>query len=87
MKPDLWTTLADEVPAWVSQKRNRTSVDRTVRWLDECIDRSVVHSKHDFILFILDMIISSLEANRSFFPECLLICFLRRMYYKGPHKI
>lgn len=41
MKPDLWTTLADEVPAWVSQKRNRTSVDRTVRWLDECIDRNV----------------------------------------------
>ncbi|XP_048331361.2 uncharacterized protein LOC107421443 isoform X3 [Ziziphus jujuba] len=37
MKPNIWATLADEVPAWVSDKRNKTSVDRTVRWLDECI--------------------------------------------------
>ncbi|XP_021903623.1 queuine tRNA-ribosyltransferase accessory subunit 2-like [Carica papaya] len=37
MKPNLWVTLADEVPAWVSDKRNRTSVDRTLKWLDECI--------------------------------------------------
>ncbi|KAI3459899.1 hypothetical protein Pfo_016562 [Paulownia fortunei] len=37
MKPNMWATLADEVPAWVSEKRNRASVDRTVRWLDDCI--------------------------------------------------
>uniref|UniRef100_A0A2N9J1G6 Queuine tRNA-ribosyltransferase accessory subunit 2 n=1 Tax=Fagus sylvatica TaxID=28930 RepID=A0A2N9J1G6_FAGSY len=37
MRPNIWATLADEVPAWVSEKRNRTSVDRTVRWLDDCI--------------------------------------------------
>ncbi|PIN11286.1 Queuine-tRNA ribosyltransferase [Handroanthus impetiginosus] len=37
MSPNMWATLADEVPAWVSEKRNRTSVDRTVRWLDDCI--------------------------------------------------
>ncbi|KAL5704064.1 tRNA-guanosine(34) preQ1 transglycosylase [Ranunculus cassubicifolius] len=37
LKPNLWTSLADEVPVWVSKKRNITSVDRTVRWLDECI--------------------------------------------------
>ncbi|XP_057984260.1 uncharacterized protein LOC131168665 [Malania oleifera] len=37
MKPNLWVTLADEVPGWVPEKRNKTSVDRTVRWLDECI--------------------------------------------------
>ncbi|KAJ4850640.1 hypothetical protein Tsubulata_023975 [Turnera subulata] len=37
MKPNIWASLADEVPAWVSSKRNRTSVDRTVKWLDECI--------------------------------------------------
>ncbi|XP_050378769.1 uncharacterized protein LOC126796046 isoform X2 [Argentina anserina] len=37
LKPNTWTSLADEVPAWVSDKRNKTSVDRTVRWLDECI--------------------------------------------------
>ncbi|XP_031262974.1 queuine tRNA-ribosyltransferase accessory subunit 2-like [Pistacia vera] len=40
MRPNLWTTLADEVPAWVSDKRNKTSVDRTVKWLDECIAKS-----------------------------------------------
>ncbi|KAL5778738.1 hypothetical protein ACOSQ2_009475 [Xanthoceras sorbifolium] len=37
MRPNLWSTLADEVPAWVSDKRNKTSVDRTLKWLDECI--------------------------------------------------
>ncbi|XP_073046548.1 uncharacterized protein [Primulina eburnea] len=37
MKPNMWTTLADEVPAWVSEKRNTASVDRTIRWLDDCI--------------------------------------------------
>lgn len=42
MKPNMWATLADEVPAWVSEKRNRASVDRTVRWLDECITSNVV---------------------------------------------
>ncbi|GMH17172.1 hypothetical protein Nepgr_019013 [Nepenthes gracilis] len=35
--PNWWVSLSDEVPAWVSEKRNKTSVDRTVRWLDECI--------------------------------------------------
>ncbi|XP_017980821.1 PREDICTED: queuine tRNA-ribosyltransferase subunit qtrtd1 [Theobroma cacao] len=42
MKPELWATLADEVPAWVSDKRNKTSVDRTIKWLDECIVSSPV---------------------------------------------
>lgn len=37
LRPNLWATLADEVPAWVSKKRNTNSVDRTVKWLDECI--------------------------------------------------
>jgi queuine tRNA-ribosyltransferase subunit QTRTD1 len=37
MKPNLWASLADEVPAWVTEKRNKTSVDRTLRWLDACI--------------------------------------------------
>ncbi|KAB2083381.1 hypothetical protein ES319_A05G262900v1 [Gossypium barbadense] len=39
-RPELWATLADEVPAWVSDKRNKTSVDRTIKWLDECISIS-----------------------------------------------
>ncbi|GJM91669.1 hypothetical protein PR202_ga08068 [Eleusine coracana subsp. coracana] len=37
MKPNLWASLADEVPAWSTEKRNKISVDRTLRWLDECI--------------------------------------------------
>ncbi|KAM7279197.1 hypothetical protein ACFE04_006331 [Oxalis oulophora] len=37
MRPNIWATLADEVPAWVSDKRNKTSVDRTLKWADECI--------------------------------------------------
>ncbi|XP_062205805.1 uncharacterized protein LOC133907738 isoform X2 [Phragmites australis] len=37
MKPNLWASLADEVPAWVTEKRNKISVGRTLRWLDACI--------------------------------------------------
>ncbi|KAL9668166.1 hypothetical protein QQ045_002541 [Rhodiola kirilowii] len=37
MKPDLWATLSDEVPAFVTNKRNIMSVDRTIKWLDECL--------------------------------------------------
>ncbi|XP_008781986.1 queuine tRNA-ribosyltransferase accessory subunit 2-like isoform X2 [Phoenix dactylifera] len=37
LKPNLWASLADEVPAWVSEKRNKTSVDRTLHWLDDCL--------------------------------------------------
>ncbi|XP_076885383.1 uncharacterized protein LOC143534897 [Bidens hawaiensis] len=37
MKPDLFVSLADEVPAFVTTKRNKASVDRTIRWLDDCI--------------------------------------------------
>ncbi|CAA6663916.1 unnamed protein product [Spirodela intermedia] len=37
LKPNLWATLADEVPAWAVEKRNKASVERTIRWLDECI--------------------------------------------------
>ncbi|KAI9084691.1 hypothetical protein K1719_033335 [Acacia pycnantha] len=37
MGPNIWVALADEVPAWVNDKRNKTSVDRTVRWLDDCL--------------------------------------------------
>ncbi|GAB4862061.1 hypothetical protein Ancab_037315 [Ancistrocladus abbreviatus] len=37
LRPNWWVSLPDEVPVWVTQKRNKASVDRTVRWLDECI--------------------------------------------------
>lgn len=37
LRPNLWASLADEVPAWVSEKRNKSSVDRTIRWLDDCL--------------------------------------------------
>jgi queuine tRNA-ribosyltransferase accessory subunit len=42
MKPNIWASLADEVPAWVTEKRNKVSVDRTLRWLDACIALDVV---------------------------------------------
>lgn len=42
MKPDLWVSLCDEVPVRVTSKRNRLSVDRTIKWLDECIALSPV---------------------------------------------
>ncbi|KAF9608559.1 hypothetical protein IFM89_009925 [Coptis chinensis] len=45
LKPNLWASLADEVPAWVLEKRNKTSVDRTVRWLDECLALNPVGGK------------------------------------------
>ncbi|TVU31342.1 hypothetical protein EJB05_23024 [Eragrostis curvula] len=37
MKPNLWASLADEIPAWSTEKRNKISVDRTLRWLDACL--------------------------------------------------
>ena len=42
MRPNIWAALADEVPAWVSEKRNKTSVDRTLRWLDDCLALNLV---------------------------------------------
>ncbi|KAG0610894.1 hypothetical protein M758_7G099900 [Ceratodon purpureus] len=36
-KPDLWVSLPDDVPPWVDEKRNRLSVDRTLKWLDQCL--------------------------------------------------
>jgi queuine tRNA-ribosyltransferase subunit QTRTD1 len=41
-KPNLWASLPDEVPAWVSEKRNRMSVGRTLQWLDHCLSLSTV---------------------------------------------
>ncbi|XP_078170282.1 uncharacterized protein LOC144564557 isoform X1 [Carex rostrata] len=35
--PDLWASLADEVPAWVTEKRSKLSIDRTLKWLDDCL--------------------------------------------------
>ncbi|RDX98315.1 hypothetical protein CR513_18782, partial [Mucuna pruriens] len=37
MRLNIWVTLAYEVPAWVFNKRNKTSIERTVRWLDDCV--------------------------------------------------
>ncbi|KAK9756292.1 hypothetical protein RND81_01G087400 [Saponaria officinalis] len=38
MNPNWWVSIPDEVPAWATEKRNKISVDRTLRWLDECIE-------------------------------------------------
>ncbi|PWA61744.1 queuine tRNA-ribosyltransferase accessory subunit 2 [Artemisia annua] len=43
MKPDLWVSLADEVPASATVKRNRASVERTIKWLDDCISLNTVN--------------------------------------------
>ncbi|RZC73386.1 hypothetical protein C5167_048866, partial [Papaver somniferum] len=43
LKPNVWASLADEVPAYASESRNKTSVDRTIRWLDECISLDQTH--------------------------------------------
>lgn len=45
LKPNLWSSLPDEVPSWVSDKRNRISVDRTTRWLDDCLAMQPTGSK------------------------------------------
>ncbi|KAJ8436440.1 hypothetical protein Cgig2_013481 [Carnegiea gigantea] len=47
MKPNWAVSLPDEVPAWVTEKRNKSSVDRTILWLDECIKSS----KTDGLIF------------------------------------
>lgn len=52
MKPNMWSTLADEVPAWVSEKRNTASVDRTVRWLDDCLTSTLAKDVcANFVIF------------------------------------
>ena len=45
LKPNPWASLADEVSAWVSVKRNKTSVDRTLRWLDDCLALDSVYKE------------------------------------------
>ncbi|XP_024526711.1 queuine tRNA-ribosyltransferase accessory subunit 2 [Selaginella moellendorffii] len=37
LKPNVWASIADELPTWVSQRRNKLSVDRTLQWLDKCL--------------------------------------------------
>ncbi|EPS65555.1 hypothetical protein M569_09223, partial [Genlisea aurea] len=37
LKPNIWASLPDEAPSSVSEKRTRTSVDRTLKWLDDCL--------------------------------------------------
>ena len=51
MKPNLWASLAYEVPTWFSIKRNKASVDQTVRWYDECIKLSLVSVVYLYFLW------------------------------------
>ncbi|MBA0659616.1 hypothetical protein Goklo_011731, partial [Gossypium klotzschianum] len=60
-RPELWATLADEVPAWVSDKRNKTSVDRTIKWLDECISLSPM--KFTVAFYLKDVIVLEDESE------------------------
>lgn len=63
LRPNIWATLADEVPTWVSDKRNKTSVDRTVRWMDECIALGPVRSIHFFFLVSFYIVIRNPYSN------------------------
>lgn len=45
LRPDLYAALPDEVEASVSQKRNVTSVTRTVEWLDKCLRMRTAYTK------------------------------------------
>ncbi|KAL3683304.1 hypothetical protein R1sor_001326 [Riccia sorocarpa] len=42
LRPDIWASLPDEVPAWATPKRHRMASDRTLRWLDECLSLNAV---------------------------------------------
>jgi queuine/archaeosine tRNA-ribosyltransferase len=55
LRPNIWATLADEVPAWVSDKRNRTSVDRTLRWLDDCLALNPVMDTSCFSFLVISI--------------------------------
>jgi len=61
MKPNLWASLADEVPAWVTEKRNKISVDRTLRWLDACIALDTASGANSFGVVVGG---SSIEQRR-----------------------
>ncbi|KMZ64795.1 putative Queuine tRNA-ribosyltransferase [Zostera marina] len=61
LNPDVWVSLADEVPAWVLAKRNRTSVYRTVKWLDECI---ALNPKNEMMLLGAIVGGSSIEERK-----------------------
>lgn len=37
-RPDMFAALADDVPSGVGRNRARKAVDRTVRWLDACVE-------------------------------------------------
>lgn len=60
MRPNIWATLADEVPAWVSDKRNKTSVDRTLRWLDDCL---ALNSAKDNVCNVFPLLILIAFSN------------------------
>ncbi|OQU91973.1 hypothetical protein SORBI_3001G268300 [Sorghum bicolor] len=61
MKPNIWASLADEVPAWVNEKRNKVSVERTLRWLDACIALDVASGTNSFGVIVGG---SSLEQRK-----------------------
>ena len=38
LRPDAWVALADDVPASASAKRTKQAVDRSLVWLDRCLE-------------------------------------------------
>jgi queuine tRNA-ribosyltransferase subunit QTRTD1 len=61
LKPNLWSSLPDEVPSWVSDKRNIISVDRTTRWLDDCLSMQPVICLPKFLACINLHMLKSLK--------------------------
>ncbi|GAQ82287.1 Queuine/other tRNA-ribosyltransferase [Klebsormidium nitens] len=40
LRPDIFVPLADDIPSTSGRKRVKQSVDRSLSWLDECIERN-----------------------------------------------
>lgn len=41
LRPDIFVPLVDDIPSTSGRKRVKQSVDRSLKWLDECIERNV----------------------------------------------
>ncbi|MBA0754123.1 hypothetical protein Gogos_005471, partial [Gossypium gossypioides] len=93
-RPELWATLADEVPAWVSDKRNKTSVDRTIKWLDECISLSpgfdvILDKKRRILVKEMDEVSDEVRTEFQDIPESAYISIMdkesrcKRMLFTG----
>jgi hypothetical protein len=66
----LWVSLPDDVLPWVDEKRNRLSVDRTLKWLDQCLSLQNVCSRLPFKPFLFLVLLSCLLLQTISFDMC-----------------